>query len=203
MGCIMSFNQSVIVCLSKYIKVNGRASRSEFWWFQLFVVLAQLPFGILLNLLNVSSVIYVIINVLSYILAGFFFLPNVTVTSRRLHDINKSGWWQIVPWGFGVIYYSVALTIGENHIIALITLLGAGISALVLLFLLTRRSEVNDNKYGVSSINNGIPLDTNQTEFMTAGQEITHQSDKSVCTRCKTPLNLDFIYCPGCGVDVR
>jgi RNA polymerase subunit RPABC4/transcription elongation factor Spt4 len=38
---------------------------------------------------------------------------------------------------------------------------------------------------------------------MTAGQEITHQSDKSVCTRCKTPLNLDFIYCPGCGVDVR
>ena len=108
----MSFNQSVIVCLSKYINVNGRASRSEFWWFQLFVVLAQLPFGILLNLLDVSSVIYVIIN-------------------------------------------------------------------------------------------NGIPLDTNQTEFMTAGQEITHQSDKSVCTRCKTPLNLDFIYCPGCGVDVR
>ena len=77
----MSFNQSVIVCLSKYINVNGRASRSEFWWFQLFVVLAQLPFGILLNLLDVSSVIYVIINVLSYILAGFFFLPNVTVTS--------------------------------------------------------------------------------------------------------------------------
>ena len=76
----MSFSQSIIVCLSKYIDFTGRASRSEFWWFQLFVLLVQIPFGILLNVLEISSFIYATVNILSYILAGLFFLPNITVT---------------------------------------------------------------------------------------------------------------------------
>ena len=194
----MSFSQSIIVCLSKYIDFTGRASRSEFWWFQLFVLLVQIPFGILLNVLEISSFIYATVNILSYILAGLFFLPNITVTSRRLHDIDRSGWWQVVPWGFGATYYTVALLIGENHIIALLSLMGAGISALVLLFLLTRKSALNHNKYDLPNIE--IIEQPDVTD-----QNYSRNTDLllDTCPHCNANIGEDYVFCITCGREIR
>lgn len=79
----MTFSESIKIGFSKYADFNGRASRSEFWWWVLFIFLASLLLG-----------------VISEIVSGLFSLatliPSIAVIARRLHDIDKSGWWQLV-----------------------------------------------------------------------------------------------------------
>ena len=43
----MGFVQSIKVCLSKYVVFSGRATRSEYWWFVLFVILCNIVFSVL------------------------------------------------------------------------------------------------------------------------------------------------------------
>jgi DNA-binding CsgD family transcriptional regulator len=78
----MSFFESIIVCLKKYAEFNGRASRSEFWWFALSVILVASAFTYLSQAL---ANVFLIAVLLPFLAAG----------SRRLHDTGKSGWWQL------------------------------------------------------------------------------------------------------------
>jgi uncharacterized membrane protein YhaH (DUF805 family) len=75
--------QSVKSCLSQYASFAGRSSRSEFWWMFLAVVVI----GVALSALN---------NLLNSIFNLAIFLPVLGVTMRRLHDINRSGWWVLL-----------------------------------------------------------------------------------------------------------
>ena len=91
--------KSVRTCLTKYADFNGRAARPEFWWF----MLAQFVVGVILNMV-------------SPMLGGLFSLamlvPSLAAGSRRLHDIGKSGWLQLlaliplVGWAI-LIYWDV------------------------------------------------------------------------------------------------
>jgi len=85
----MNFNQSVTTCLGKYATFSGRASRSEFWWFQLFFLMTYYPFGTFIDFLLGTSEE----SIFSWILYLGLFLPSCAVCVRRLHDIGKSGWW--------------------------------------------------------------------------------------------------------------
>ena len=92
-GSPMTFFESIRVCLSKYAEFNGRASRSEFWWFALFVTL-------------VGSALAMVHEVLSSIFLIAILLPLLAAGARRLHDTGRSGWWQLfllVPVGGLVI----------------------------------------------------------------------------------------------------
>ncbi len=91
----MDFQTAVrTVLLEKYATFSGRARRSELWWFALFnlVVSLVLSFvdGILFGWAGAS------------ILSGLFSLavliPSIAVGARRLHDIGRSGWWQLVAF---------------------------------------------------------------------------------------------------------
>lgn len=79
----MTFAESVRTCLSKYVDFNGVASRSEFWWFMLFVFVAAVVLGwvspLLANIFGLAMV-----------------LPELAVGARRLHDTGRSGWWQLL-----------------------------------------------------------------------------------------------------------
>ena len=86
----MNFQQAVQSGFSNYVNFRGRASRSEFWWFQLFLLLGGIVAALLdlfanTNLLGGSP------------LATLFWLatiiPDLAVTVRRLHDTDSSGWW--------------------------------------------------------------------------------------------------------------
>ena len=79
----MNFGQAISSCLSKYATFSGRASRSEYWWFVLFQFLA------LFIAIMVSEVLYGLV-------ALGLLLPALAVGARRLHDIGKSGWWQLL-----------------------------------------------------------------------------------------------------------
>ncbi len=79
----MTFQESIKVCMKKYADFTGRASRSEYWWFVLFTVIAGLA-----------------ASVISSVVGGLFtlaiLLPSIAAATRRLHDTNRSGWWQLV-----------------------------------------------------------------------------------------------------------
>lgn len=81
----MNLLESVSTVFSKYATFSGRASRSEFWWYQLFyLVIVGVPLAFISETLDN---LWSLLN----------FLPSVAVSCRRLHDIDKSGWWQLLP----------------------------------------------------------------------------------------------------------
>jgi len=79
----MNFADAIRTCFTKYVDFNGRAKRPEFWWWVLFVFLASL-------------VAQWIGDVPSALVSLATLLPSIAVGARRLHDIDKSGWWQLV-----------------------------------------------------------------------------------------------------------
>jgi uncharacterized membrane protein YhaH (DUF805 family) len=95
----MNFTDAIKVCFAKYADFNGRAKRPEYWWFALFC------FAVALALDLVSSPA-------SWAFSLATALPSLAVGTRRLHDINKSGWmqllWLIPIFGWAYLIYMLA-----------------------------------------------------------------------------------------------
>jgi uncharacterized membrane protein YhaH (DUF805 family) len=94
----MTFLDAVKVCLAKYAEFNGRATRPEYWWFFLAVFLA-------------SAAASVISQALCALIGIATLLPMLAAGARRLHDTNRSGWWQLlglVPFGVIVVIILLA-----------------------------------------------------------------------------------------------
>jgi uncharacterized membrane protein YhaH (DUF805 family) len=85
----MDFSQAVQTCLKKYVDFSGRAQRSEYWFWVLFLFICSLALGILFALVAVD---------LRPILILATFLPGLAVSVRRLHDIDRSGWWMLLSF---------------------------------------------------------------------------------------------------------
>ena len=105
----MDFKQAVIRCLrDNYANFNGRAGRPEFWWFMLacFIV------AFVLGLFNM--------NMLALLFNLAVLIPSLAVGARRLHDIGKSGWFQllvlipVIGW-LVLLYWFVQPTMGPNE----------------------------------------------------------------------------------------
>jgi uncharacterized membrane protein YhaH (DUF805 family) len=79
----MTFTESIRTCFTKYADFNGRASRSEFWWWVLFSLVASMALGVISDKLSGAFTIATL-------------LPFIAVTARRLHDTDRSGWLQLV-----------------------------------------------------------------------------------------------------------
>ena len=88
----MEFRDAVKICLTKkYCSFKGRASRSEFWWFCLFTLLINIAVAI------VGAIAPALASIISAVQALWLLLPTVSVSTRRLHDRDLSGWWQMLP----------------------------------------------------------------------------------------------------------
>ncbi|MDA8014761.1 MAG: DUF805 domain-containing protein [Gammaproteobacteria bacterium] len=85
-----TFPESIQSCLQKYADFDGRASRSEYWWFFLFGWLCQVGGFFLGGTIGVTSGFF-----LSIFTVVALLLPTLAVGARRLHDINMSGWLQL------------------------------------------------------------------------------------------------------------
>ncbi len=76
----MNIGQAIGTCFGKYAVVEGRASRSEYWYWMLFSVL-------------ICAVLSTIFPLLGLIFALAIFFPSISVFVRRMHDTGRSGWW--------------------------------------------------------------------------------------------------------------
>ena len=136
----MTFQESIRTCLSKFVTWQGRATRSEYWYFFLFCVLCQIAAAIVDNVLGTTMKVP---NAMTgemqsmgygyvYGLVGLvLFLPNLAALVRRLHDTGRSGWWY---W------------------IALIPLIGI----ILLLVWLCSRGTNGANQYGPDELGGGF-----------------------------------------------
>ena len=78
-----------------YAQFEGRASRSEYWWFYLFTVL-------------VSAAADSLGGTAGNLASLFFLLPGLALAARRLHDTGRSGWWFLLVFtiiGIPVVLY--------------------------------------------------------------------------------------------------
>ena len=126
----MDFITSIKTCLFKYVDFTGRASRAEFWYFTLFTMLLSVIAEILDAALAGQSVWSYsgFFGPMSSIVTVVTTLPCLAVAARRLHDVGKSGWWQL-------LYLTI-------------------IGTILLLIWYSSGTQKSENKFGVSTAEN-------------------------------------------------
>lgn len=82
-------------CLKNYATFSGRARRKEYWCFYLFQIVLGLGIGVVLGIAGISDDG---MDVISGLLSLAFLLPTLAVGARRLHDVNRSGWWMLIAF---------------------------------------------------------------------------------------------------------
>ncbi len=97
-----NFPDAFLTCVRKYVDFQGRATRSEYWWFYLATVLIS----VVLDFVGGTRIGTGLGGLASLVLL----LPSLAAGARRLHDINRSGWWLLLMFsGFGAIGLIVLL----------------------------------------------------------------------------------------------
>lgn len=112
----------MMIPLKRYTQFSGRASRSEFWWFQLFIVIVSIPLYVLGFIAGYtgSQTLALASTGLSAVMWLALIVPLIAVTVRRLHDTDRSGWWyllMLVPFAGLVVLVFMLLpgTAGDNR----------------------------------------------------------------------------------------
>jgi len=149
-----SFTEAIKVCFQKYATFKGRASRSEYWWFNVFILLISAFGGMLEGAMGRDGA------ALSGLISLATFLPSLSVSVRRLHDTDHSGWW---IGGFYLALIPVALVIGGLAALmeqnggnaeavlggaGLVMALGVGIYSIFMLVWLCQRGTPGPNRFG-------------------------------------------------------
>lgn len=145
--------------LKRSFNFTDRARRREYGWFYLVNILLIIVFAILtevcftIGLENVASGL----TILSYLYQFAIFIPMVSVTTRRLHDLGRSGWWQLLPYVLVLILsiatlFSLDKELGAisvaEYILYILTLASIGFFWFFMLFLIFKEGQRFTNKYG-------------------------------------------------------
>ncbi len=121
-GSPVGFGEAIKQGFSNGFVYRGRASRSAFWWFTLFMVIATFAWDFIIFIpLQMSSVAGILtIFAISAIVFIYLYLVGLALLVRRLHDIDRSGWWffiGLVPFGGPIVLFIFTLldgTFGPN-----------------------------------------------------------------------------------------
>jgi uncharacterized membrane protein YhaH (DUF805 family) len=87
----MGFADAVRTCLTNYATFQGRAVRSEYWYFILFIFIVE----IVTYLIDFTIIGYPVLYTIAMI--GLI-LPSLAAGVRRLHDTDRSGWWLLISF---------------------------------------------------------------------------------------------------------
>ena len=101
----MGFFEAIKTCLKKSFVFTGRARRSEFWWWTLFVSILGFSASLIIEEIPEDNLLLMLPFTLG-ILVFFTYLgiASFAVSTRRLHDIGRSGWWYGASLIFGVVW---------------------------------------------------------------------------------------------------
>lgn len=93
----MGFVQAIASGFSNYVAFSGRAIRSEYWYWVLFTILGSIIAGILdATLFGVDYSGGPAVSPIDGIFSLVTILPSLAVSIRRLHDIDRTGWWVLL-----------------------------------------------------------------------------------------------------------
>ena len=110
----MTFGEAVKSGFDHYVKFEGRASRPAYWWWVLFAILAEFAAGIIDAAIGGNGIV-------GGLAALALLLPGLSVSIRRLHDTDRTGWWILIGLipivGFIVllVFYLSQSDPGENR----------------------------------------------------------------------------------------
>lgn len=117
----MGFSQAISVGLSKFFDPYGRASRSEFWWYALFLYIIGGVIGWFGGRLMFHGFEQVWLGIIFEVLNGVLAASLICASIRRLHDTGKSGWyvcWYLLPfigWIIVIVLLCGSSYRGENQ----------------------------------------------------------------------------------------
>ena len=100
----MGFWQAIASGFSNYVAFSGRAIRSEYWFWVLFSILG----GIATEILDAAIFVHGPASPLNAVFNLVTFLPSLALAVRRLHDIDRTGWWVLIAFtiiGIFVLIY--------------------------------------------------------------------------------------------------
>jgi len=172
----MTLTEAVKTCFSKYVTFSGRASRPEYWFFFLFIVIWNAIAGFIdwqffttvstLEANGTTTVTATSSQPVQSIVGLVVFLPHLAVAWRRMHDTGRSGLYALFPlllmigaglvlvFGIGIADVfagggSMDLLFTRVTVLILIpTMIVALVSPLLVLWWLTRPSQPGDNRFG-------------------------------------------------------
>lgn len=172
----MTFNAAIRTCFAKYVTFSGRASRPEYWYFVLFIVIWNVIAAIIdwqffttvtrIESDGASAVIATSPQPVQGIVGLIVFLPHLAAAWRRMHDTGRSGLYVLFPLilmvGAGaVLFFGVGLADHFAHggsldilftrltlLIVIPTLIVLMISPLLVLWWLSRPGQPGTNDYG-------------------------------------------------------
>ena len=96
----LNYTDAFVLGIKNYANFKGRASRSEYWRFMAGMMMVQGTLGVVailckgIGLYNFES----IIDTIRLLVTLFFVIPNIAITTRRMHDIGRSGWTQLISF---------------------------------------------------------------------------------------------------------
>ncbi len=171
----MTFSDAIRTCFSKFFTFSGRASRAEYWFFFLFIVIWSAIAGIIdwqfftqvttTETDAAKSVAATSSQPVQSIVSLIVFFPHLAVAWRRMHDTGRSGLYALLPillilGAFAVLIFGIGLA-SQFHggtldilltdatlLIVIPTLIVLFVSPLLVLWWLTRPSEPGTNQYG-------------------------------------------------------
>ena len=104
----MGFTDAIASGFRKYVEFNDRAARSEFWYWMLFTFIG-------------GAALQMISDGLAAAFSLATLLPSIAVGVRRLHDVDRSGWWvliwlvPLIGWIFIIVWGCTRGTAGPNR----------------------------------------------------------------------------------------
>jgi uncharacterized membrane protein YhaH (DUF805 family) len=113
----MNFTQAIASGFQNYVNFTGRAARSEFWLWTLFSVLISMAASII----DVAAFPAVGPSPINSLVNLALFLPSLAVSVRRLHDLDRSGWWILlvfvilIGWIVLIVWNCTKGTPGPNR----------------------------------------------------------------------------------------
>lgn len=134
----MGFIDSIKSFYFRTFDFRTRSSRSEFW----YVILAQILFFLPIEFIPSFLFLDLLVSAINILI----FLPQISLTARRFHDVGISGWWLLC---FPLIFLIIGATVYFNSTFGFVfTGPLSGALFIIFIYLMCKEGDIRDNKYG-------------------------------------------------------
>ncbi|MDR3048427.1 MAG: DUF805 domain-containing protein [Elusimicrobiota bacterium] len=101
------------VVRNHYADFKGRTARKQFWFFTLIVIIGSLLLSAFAAFVSfaISANIGLIINVIYWIISLALLVPEIAIATRRLHDTDRRGWWQLIAYIPAIFLFLISISL--------------------------------------------------------------------------------------------